>query len=139
MPWIDLRVMEQSRFQCHYLYARNYILIMTKVYANLNLEGNVWLLKQNSFRGFTGKRDFCFVCFVSFTREAATAERAERASAPQLEVLGCAGLWLHLTEPGKDKRGARAPRCADPGARALPAPALDSAPTTLKCVDQEMR
>ena len=135
MPWIDLRVREQSRFQCRYLYARNYILIMTKVYANLNLEGNVWLLKQNSFRGFTGR----FVCFVSFIREAATAESAERASAPQLEVLAGAGLWLHLTEPGKDKRGARAPRCADPGARALPAPALDSVPTTLKWVDQEMR
>lgn len=63
MPWIDLRVMEQSHFQCHYLYVRNYILIRRKVYANLILGGSMWFLKQNSFRGFMGKRVlFLFVC-----------------------------------------------------------------------------
>lgn len=62
MPWVDGRVMMgQLHFQCHYLYDGNYILIMKKVYADLNLEGNIRFLKQNSFRGFMGKRDFCSV------------------------------------------------------------------------------
>lgn len=94
MPWLDLRFMEQSHFQHHYLLVRNYILIRRKVNADLILGGSIWFLKQNKILlGVTWEREIfvcLFVCFKLCTykgKDEGIVEKAKNASTSPLDFL----------------------------------------------------